>query len=315
MSLANDCSNAQRILTTRRLKRLATATAVASLVTVLFPAAAGAAKRRTVAPVVLGAENLVTGSSSGTALVTVPRDATFDGKTGDNPYFRFTGGGRFAGVLLASAGSDLIRDGVLLFVGRYGFCGTPGCTPKEMTQVLTLSGTDGEAVLPAGNYRLYLVAEDAASVHMKLDGLSGKTTIVPDGRIDAKVSEPESAISAPRNVAYSSGQAYDFKGAYGFTFKVLSIAGEAWAAGRYGSCIYRGNPPLPRQLAYNAPGCPGGLSLAQVDASARVSDFRIDHYATTVYDPGEWTVSSFYEAGGLIEGANALDVAVDLPAR
>lgn len=314
MSFARDCSYAHNTMTTRRLKRLAAATAAAGLVVVLAPSAPAAARKQTVSPVVMGADNLITGSS-GSTLVTIPSDATYDGKTGDNPYFRFSGGGRFAGVLLAEAGANVIRDGVSFFIGRYGFCGSPGCTPNQTRQVLITSGTDFEDVLPAGDYRLYLMTDAPASVRIQLDGLSGSTKIVPKGPLDVDVTEPGSGVAVPQNVAYSYGRSYDFTGEYGFTFNVLSIRGDTWAAGRYGNCIYEGDPPLPPQLAYGTPGCPGGLSLAEVDATARVSKFRIDSYATTIFAPGRWTMSSFYEAAGLIEGSNALDVAVDLPSR
>ncbi|HEV2757491.1 MAG TPA: hypothetical protein VG318_17140 [Actinomycetota bacterium] len=299
-------------MTTRRLKRLAAATAAAGLVTGLLPSAAGAVKKQTVAPVVMGAENLIAGSS-GKISVTIPRDAAFDAKTGDNPYFRFSGGGRFAGVLLAETGPDLISSGVSFFAGRYGFCGSPGCTPRETTQFLTVSGTDGEPALPAGNYDLYLIAETRASVRLQFDGLSGTTKIVPQRAIDTQVTEPGSGVAIPQNVAYSYGQSYDFKGEYGFVFDVLSITGDAWALGRYGNCIWRGDPPVPPEVAYSAPGCPGGLTLHQVDFTTRVSEFRIDSYSTTLFDPGKWAMSSFYEAGGLIDGSNALSVAADLP--
>lgn len=288
--------------------------AAAGLVTGLLPSAAGAVKKQTVAPVVMGAENVITGST-GTIRVTIPRDARYDAKTGDNPHFRFSGGGRFAGVLLNEAGPDLISGGVSFFAGRYGFCGSRGCTPSETTQFLTVTGTEGQGVLPAGDYDLYLVTETPATVRLQFDGLSGKVKIVPQGSLDAKVSEPQSGIGVPENVAYSYGEHYDFKGEYGMVFNVLSITGDAWALGRYGNCIYRGDPPVPAPLGYSAPGCPGGLSLAQVDFTTRLSKFRIDSYSTTLFDPGKWTMSSFYEAAGRIEGSNALSVAVDLPSH
>ncbi|MDQ4025440.1 MAG: hypothetical protein M3217_08120 [Actinomycetota bacterium] len=298
-----------------RLKRLAAATAVAGLVTALVPNAAGAVKKQTVAPAVLGADNLVTGSSTATTVVTIPHDARFNGKTGDNPYFRFSGGGRFIGVLLARVGTGLTPDGVSLLVGRYGFCGSPGCTPAETTQFLALRGTGTEPVLPAGDYRLYLITEAPGSVRMLFDGLRGKVKVVPDVPVDAEVTEPQTGISVPLNLAYSYGRTYDFKGVQGFTFKVLRIEGDSWVAGRYGSCIYADEPLVPPQLAYSAPGCPGGLNLAEIDGTSRTSPFRIDKYSATVFDPGKWTVSSFYEAAGAITNSDALSVAVDLPSR
>jgi hypothetical protein len=302
-------------VTTLRLKRLATATAVAGLVTCLLSPAAGAVKKQTTAPIVLGADNLITGTTS-TTTVTIPQDAAFDGKTGPNPYFRFSGGGNFVGVLLAKAGDGLTAQGTNLFVGRYGFCDTPGCTPDDLTQVLAMrNAPGGEAVLPAGDYRLYLISESPASVRIQFDGLTGKTKVVPQGRLDAEVTEPGTGISVPNNLAYSYGRTYDFKGVKGWTFKVLRIEGDMWAAGRYGSCIYRGDPVMPPQLAYSAPGCPGGLSLAEVDGTTRTSNFRIDKYSATIFDPGKWTVSSFYEAAGQIEGVDALNVVIDIPSH
>ncbi|MDQ3915313.1 MAG: hypothetical protein M3323_08300 [Actinomycetota bacterium] len=302
-------------MTILRLKGLAVAAVAASLVTALLPTHAGAAKPRQTGPVVLGADNVISGTTGYTA-VTIPKGAHFPAKTGENPYFRISGRGRFVGALLVQAGNGLLRDGVSLFVGRYSFCDAPACDPVEPTQVLITRGTDREGTLPPGDYRLYLITDGApASVAMRFDGLTGKTKIVPDVRLDAEVTEPATNIAAPGNLAHSYARSYDFKGVKGFTFKVLSIKGDAWAAGRYGDCIYGSDPLLPAPVGYIAPECPGGLGIWTLDATVRPSRFRIDNYSQTIYDPGEWKVSSFYEAAGLITGADALDVTLDIPSH
>ncbi|HEX2296601.1 MAG TPA: hypothetical protein VHN37_15010 [Actinomycetota bacterium] len=256
----------------------------------------------------------MTASYSGYTTVTLPKDAHYRPKTGENPYFEMAGSGRFVGVLLVRTGGGLQPGGQSLFVGRYSFCGEAACEPTDPQQFLISRGMDEAGVLPAGEYRLFFVNDGApASVRLRFDGLAGRTTITPKTPLPASVGEPETAISATANVARSYGRQYDFHGVKGFNFRVLSIQGETWAAGRYGTCIYREDPILPPKVAYSAPECPGGLSIAEVDAGVRTDGFRIDHYAQTIFDPGKWTVGTFYEAAGVIDAAQALDVAVDMP--
>jgi hypothetical protein len=299
----------------RRGARALALSAIIALVAAWMMAPAVAAPA-TSAPA-LGKVTVIRGSRSAVSRVRLPHDTTYVAKTGENASFDILGGGRFAGVLLVAVDGGLERDGVSLFVGRYGFCPTVGCTPDETSQFLISRGTSpagaGSRTLPAGDYTLYLFTDGApARVTMKLGGLRGTAALSPRKTVRAEVGEPQTAVMAPGNVAYANGTTAQFDGTKGFTFQVMRVAGGTWTAGRYGDCLYRGEPPIPGAVSYVAPECPGGLSVSQFDVAPKLSSFGFDYYAQTLLDPGTWSFGSFYQGAGLIDPPQALVLTVDL---
>lgn len=270
--------------------------------------------RRNVAVEVAGTTHVV-GSRSAAMTVTLPEPAEFDPKTGPNPAFTISGKGRFIGVLLVQRQGGLDHEnGTSLFVGQYGFCDRPGCDPGEDAQQFLISRGDRPGVLPAGEYALFFFADGARSrVSMRFESLSGTATLVPKAATETSIFLPETQFDAPGNVAYATAHRQDFNGIRGVTFEVMRLSGDLYAGGRYGSCLYRGEPLLPEPLAYITPECPGGLSSAVVDATTRSSRFAIDYYGQTIADPGPWTFGLFYQAAGILDEEDALVVSLDVP--
>lgn len=171
------------------------------------------------------------------------------------------GRGRVRGFVLAQVGEDVLDTPTYAMVFP-GYCTTPGCgDPAERGGGSGfLTGTD-DWLLPAGTYRMYVIADDArVEIELRIDGYSGRTRIAATQPaavdFDSFRSHP---MTTPDGTIYVGGGFSDLGGGRrGFTTMKM------WALGAtsnprpfaVGDCVYF-QPDHPAPDHAFAPGCPG----------------------------------------------------------
>lgn len=238
----------------------------------LAPAAASVRPRHR-----LGGVTKVVGDGSAWMRVRLTADVDPNAKDEDQPAtrlpFRITGDGRVvAAVLTQEVASGEIGSGPSMYVWSLGRCAERACetTGFRTTWLFSenLVESDGRQVLPAGNYRLYLVADGApARVRIDLADLSGYRRLSPSRPVQSELRTlaPLSAEDEEGSVYYG-GRRAPSEGS-GFALAGLWLDGEG-SDTQAGSCIYETRTPPPGQTAF-APPCPAAdvstLSFASGD--------------------------------------------------
>lgn len=158
-----------------------------------------AAARSPLDRVTLGAVNVISGSDLTSVPVHVPRDATIEGDPFSNDDISYSGPGRVVGLALVEEGGP-VRKAYELVSVRWSFCGAPGCEPDEYADELTTSPEFGKKRwrVPAGDYRLYLVADgEPVDVTLRLHGLDGTTAIRPAAPAAGRIAAPTASVPDP----------------------------------------------------------------------------------------------------------------------
>ena len=175
------------------------------------------------------------------------------GKTGAGQVV-LKGGGRISGfALVEEAANGRPRSGIYGF--RFGHCPTVGCAPESPSVVLGgLSGNRAE-ILPAGKYRLYIVADGSpVRISLRLPGLEGKVRVAPDKSGSIHLRSPASeTVQTTQGRFSSAGFASELQDS-GLVVMGAWVRGDTALAGLVGHCIYEQEPP-PDQLAFLPP-CP-----------------------------------------------------------
>ncbi len=176
-------------------------------------------------PVVLGATLTVTGVTSFVRDVTIPRAVHVT----ERDFTVTTEGGRFGGIVLDPLAED--QPGSVIGI-REGWCTSPGCTRPSwgFAGGICFCGIrtptpppPGETTLPAGRYRLYLVADGArVTATVRLPGLKGRTAITSGARIRPVIDVPQpDQFDPPASAAgyggnlYGAGSTHQFRGDQG----------------------------------------------------------------------------------------------------
>lgn len=150
--------------------------------------------------VALGGVNFISGDRLSGIPVHVPRQATIEGDPFANDDVSYSGPGRVVGIVLVEEGGPLRKAFELISV-RWSFCGSPGCSPGPHDEYeLTTSPDFGRKRwrIPAGNYRLYLVADgEPVEVTLRLHGLDGTTDLRPADRVTGRVAAPTASAPDP----------------------------------------------------------------------------------------------------------------------
>ncbi|MDQ3954745.1 MAG: hypothetical protein M3285_04250, partial [Actinomycetota bacterium] len=194
--------------------------------------------KRAVHRVKLGSTNVISGARTGFVTIRIPKKVVLSGDQGSNPDFNVSGGGLFGGFFLQKED----RKGLAILGGRLpsgGAFGPPGS--KEI--LLPFFGDfASEYELEPGTYRLYLVADGPTKVTIRFDELKGarRLHVSHHTSIDAKMLPVRTAVQGQTNI-YSAGGVSELKG-YGLVLQYLSIKSDAWVAGEFGNCTYRGQP-------------------------------------------------------------------------
>ncbi len=266
----------------------------------------------------LRAVNTIVGDETTMMRVRLPEDVVFNYELeGEYPAISISGGGRFAGVLLTKANvEDVSRSSVL--AGRVGFCERRGCEPGggESLMFTRASGPGdaGERILDAGDYLLYLIADDTAvEVVLRLDGLRGRQTLRPSGAASYGLGAPPVKMSGePARATYWDGQSVDFSGRAAIVVSMLSVEVDHWVGGKLGSCIYRGEPVAPDPIAYG-PRCPGGgndVGVTYVSPGAMTRAVMVTPWMVST--GGTWSYGSYYWGAATVKDVDGLHLHIDL---
>jgi hypothetical protein len=163
-----------------------------------------------------------------------------------------------------------------------------------------LEESDGRHVLPAGDYRLYLVA-DGGRAEMRIDfpQLDGMTTLAPrrDVRVELRTLRPVEK-QAEDEVVYWGGRRAPFSGS-GFALAGLWVDGpetDSYA----GSCIYEARTPPPGDAAF-VPPCPAADLSTVSYAGSEFNEFGYVNLGPLPKGMGLWRSSddAARRAGGV----------------
>lgn len=220
---------------------------------------------------VLGRVNTFSGDTSASMLVRLPADVPITNER--DLRGRFEGGGRIIAYVLVKEGWDGPSRRRPMIVGqRVGQCAEVGCASQSLVGGgVTAWGVkrDGAWEMPAGVYRLYLVA-DGAPVEMKLTiaSLEGETTLTPKGPARAEIVSLTPGVHEMVDLNdYSAGTTAPFRGE-GYSSIATWRKGEVKVAGAYGICAYEDEPPrADAAIAYLPVVCPETFRDANVYAA------------------------------------------------
>lgn len=168
--------------------------------------------------VALARVTTVVGDRPTSVRVTVPADTTLDLKArlgqkrlrdpkGPNNDIQLEGDGRFVDVVLAA---DPHQPGSSpqwpIVAGRFSECDEAGCRSKR---VINYTGSLSGNEVPAGNYRLYLIADRSpARVTLRFGSeLSGHQTLHPDEPASVDLQTPSQSIANDGSNLWSAGSA------------------------------------------------------------------------------------------------------------
>lgn len=255
--------------------------------------------------------NIITGSSTKAMSVRIPSPATVNLGSGRGG-ITIQGGGRLAGIVLSRADLDNPGRPVLVAL-RYSICEAKGCNGASRALFVGDDIVSPENVrLPAGEYILYLVADRRrATVTLPLQGIAGTASLKPNTPVHSAIDTPPVTIGGEEGAPiYSSGQTVDFRGESSLWATILHMEGDAWVAGKYGHCIYRGDAPPP-PVGF-APNCPGGSDAAFVDAIVQPFAYEKAGGALTLASAGGvWGFGDYYEAVAVTGAPTALAFYLD----
>ncbi|HVF06008.1 MAG TPA: hypothetical protein VNA20_14295 [Frankiaceae bacterium] len=174
---------------------------IASLLVVGAMPSAGASPSRPAAVVLRGPVTL-TGSDSYVRDVVLPRAVTFQEQTWNTTWSITASRGRFAGYVLRRVGTD---DDQVAFALKRGYCLSRACVHPSWVPFANGCVCGGRTpssavrVLPAGRYRLHLIADGApVTVKITFPGLTGRSTTFRSGvRHRPVIDTPPPAVLDP----------------------------------------------------------------------------------------------------------------------
>ena len=182
---------------------------------------------------------------------------------------RIDGGGRVAGYALTDWTQDPEQGSVLVQSFIMNRCLEPGCPPAE--QPLRIRWAEGvkNGTIPAGTYRLYVVADEAPVVVTFRDPhLRGSYTARLEGEpvgVDLRTL-PMSSTSTSDGTVFSAGDFTSLDPGRGLGLLGLWALGSPYAAGAFGNCFYFDETLAPRRDTAFVPGCPAGWSPSRYPA-------------------------------------------------
>jgi hypothetical protein len=150
--------------------------------------------------VTLGGVNVISGDHIAGMSVHIPRPTSIEGDSFSNDDVSYSGRGRIVGLVLVEEDTRLSKAAELVSV-RWSFCGKPGCRPRgdDVEEITSTSDWRGKRwEIPAGDYRLYLVADGApVDVTLRLKGLEGRTSLRPTDLVGGRIAAPSATVPDP----------------------------------------------------------------------------------------------------------------------
>lgn len=194
--------------------------------------------------------------------VTLDHEVGVETPFGDTPDLAVKASGDFTGLVLVGKSKETAETVLLGAKIPSGKGGTTFLAPLPPYPLPGGGNYDfvktyeDETILPAGEYRLYLLASGPARVRLRLNGAPGRTILRPRGLAPFVFEEPlPSLIGAngqARNV-YSANAAHELDSP-GLLFHSLWLRTKAHLGGQYFLCHRTGPPPV--EPADSGPGCP-----------------------------------------------------------
>lgn len=273
------------------------------VVAAAVPAAASPAPR----PPVLTSTVVVSGAATAWTRVTLARPTKVDGVpavTVDRP-------AHFDGLALVREQRG--DDPPALVVQRRGLAAGPAYAYSWVGEAVSGGQQDAllyvHRTLPAGTYRLYLLARGPVRATITFPGVPRGTVRLAPASRTAHVREEQAAAGA-RGVAVSPAVAFSAVhpvARRGLLLASTWYAGTASAAGQFGGCVSTAADPAP-----GAPGCPDGLvTVGGVEPELPAGG----QSQTAGYGaPGRWMVKGFHVVAGHLTDAGVTLYWLDLGA-
>ena len=231
---------------------------VAALLTVMLavpaaPAAVAATEPGATYPR-LGAVNVLSGDRASFVRVTVPEPARLldDSLHPDARSITATGRGRFIGFALVAGEGDALAGEFALVGGRL-----PRSSGVESVAMQVGGGEDigGDIDIPAGSYRLYLLADGPATVTIRLRGLEGTSRFEPRSPARYRLRSPTATVDTEGvKFVYANGTGGHVAGSVLHLNAMWAHYPIAHTETVLNHCYYFGEPVSP--TAYG-PGCTG----------------------------------------------------------
>lgn len=134
-----------------------------------------------------------------------------------------------------------------------------GFSRVETEEGVHACGRDCDVELPAGDYRLYLIADDTpTSITVRFHGLGGEVTLTPEQQLDA----PQMWLESPGLTGVAEvwrdrdSASFESDGAiFSVQWDIRPATDTIHQATAHGACRWVGQPPT---VDANGPGCPDG---------------------------------------------------------
>jgi hypothetical protein len=170
---------------------------------------------------------------------------------------KLEGDGRIWGFILAKEGQ---RPGVgpTVVAEQIGQCLHKACDARSGGFEYGEQGFGFRKQLPAGNYRLWLIADDApVTLTLRFSSLHGSVEAMPTESVASEIRRlPFSISSSEAGTIYSAGAFTDIQSP---TYSLMGLwaKGDRHVASVFGDCSYRSPSDAPPTAAF-VPGCPTG---------------------------------------------------------
>jgi hypothetical protein len=243
---------------------------------------------------------ILRGSDSGWARLRLSRPVRVTGTV------TISGAGRIIGfVLVPDPLPRTWTSGPFLYGASFGRCATSACKPS-----LARGGFQfGSSRLPAGKYRIYLIA-DAASAHVEipLKGLKHNLRVDVDhkARVDIRSLTPR-LDQVPGRALYSAGSKSQI-GGKGLALQGMWLDSSASVVGTWGNCIYKRGQTMPDpKIAYlpaNLEACRAPDPEDSLATVGQVEGLRVTTSSAYSYLPK--ALGAWYSSASLIRGAGAV---------
>lgn len=240
---------------------------------------------------VLRGHTTVTGDATSVTTVRLPKAI--------DPIFgmsvTFSGAGRVRGLVLTQRGESVFETPTYATVAP-NRCPAAGCPDEGVRGAGFFTGVDRRE-LPAGEYRMFLIADGAPiRANVVIEDLSGETTIAPKEPAEADVDSFQTRrLTTPDGTVYVGG-GWSEMGGQSRGFAAMLIWGDRnvveprpWA---FGVCEYFFTRDHPAPEHAFAPGCPGSTGVPNVTVGTEGPGYVLSYFArdTLPYGLGAYSV-------------------------
>jgi hypothetical protein len=181
-----------------------------------------------------------TGTRSGSAVVRLHRPVEISSFPFNNKLAKIRSTGRVAGLVLKQ---DVPKNGVEVLAISLALCPKLPCKEKrlDVTQVWDPAerGFPKKVTLPAGNYLVYLIAEDKTEIELRLPGLRGQATASLSSSKAVDIVEPQATFDPlPQHNVYSAEAKQKLEG-IGWAMLAVEIEADSEVFSEIDTCLQK----------------------------------------------------------------------------